>query len=116
MFLRRELHFDYTQLEPSAAVRLGSVGIRGRVVPVGHTTTVCLELLMPESDYNRHIGMFQKVGLRVKLKFLNKYNSNIVNVPALGISVHHSVTCATFGSLDNQGGDLGEPATLCLIS
>lgn len=57
--MRRELHFDCTQLEPSAAVRLGSMGIRGRVVPVGHTTTVCLELLMPESDYNRHIGMFQ---------------------------------------------------------
>lgn len=56
--VRRVLHFDYTDAEPSAVVWFG-VGVKGRVVPAGHTARVCLELLMPESDYNRHIGVFQ---------------------------------------------------------
>lgn len=56
---RQPLHFDYTNAEPSAVMGLGGARAKGRVIPPGHTTRVCLELLMPESDYNRHIGVFQ---------------------------------------------------------
>ncbi|KAL5997441.1 hypothetical protein ACLOJK_008371 [Asimina triloba] len=61
--LREPLHFDYTEVHPSAVVGAG-VGGRGggrkmKVLPVGHTLHVTVLLLMPESEYNRRIGVFQ---------------------------------------------------------
>lgn len=56
---RQPLHFDYTNAEPTAVVLLGRAGAKGRTIPPSHTARVTLELLMPESDYNRHIGVFQ---------------------------------------------------------
>ncbi|XP_068664960.1 seipin-1 [Aristolochia californica] len=60
VFLREPLHFDYTQFHPAAALTLGgSVGRRKLLFPAGHTFDVSIVLLMPESDFNRHIGVFQ---------------------------------------------------------
>ncbi|KAL6146941.1 hypothetical protein ACLB2K_057617 [Fragaria x ananassa] len=78
--VREMLHFDYTQANPKAVFVFGGSGsLQGLAagsginyfktisrnkrmpvgVPVGHTYTVSLELLMPESDFNRAIGVFQ---------------------------------------------------------
>lgn len=73
--VRERLHFDYTQPHPKAVLVFGHGGsLQGLAaasgaayfnkhiimgVPVGHTFTVSLELLMPESDFNRAIGVFQ---------------------------------------------------------
>ncbi|XP_050383480.1 seipin-1 [Argentina anserina] len=78
--VRERLHFDYTKAHPKAVFVFGGSGsLQGLAagsginyfktissnkrmplgVPVGHTYTVSLELLMPESDYNRATGMFQ---------------------------------------------------------
>ncbi|KAK3037788.1 hypothetical protein RJ639_030707 [Escallonia herrerae] len=72
VFLRETLHFDYADEHPKAVFDFlgggGGGGFEGfrygkrkRVmgVPVGHTFYVTLVLLMPESDFNREIGMFQ---------------------------------------------------------
>lgn len=73
MVVRERLHFDYTQPHPKAVFVFGG-SLQGLAaasgagyfnkhiimgVPVGHTFTVSLELLMPESDFNRAIGVFQ---------------------------------------------------------
>lgn len=71
--LREDLHFDYTQDHPAAAIAFGgdyggykdhlrqwpltSSKVRG--VPIGHTFYVSVLLLLPDSDYNREIGVFQ---------------------------------------------------------
>ncbi|XP_021818413.1 seipin-1 [Prunus avium] len=52
VFVRDRLHFDYTDPHPTAVFAFGGV-------PVGHTFYVSLVLLMPESDFNRGIGVFQ---------------------------------------------------------
>ncbi|PHT69701.1 hypothetical protein T459_24806 [Capsicum annuum] len=64
--LREELYFDYADVHPKAVFSFGgrmegynrndhrSIG-----VPVGHTMYVSLFLLMPESGFNRDIGVFQ---------------------------------------------------------
>ncbi|PRQ41533.1 putative Seipin family protein [Rosa chinensis] len=76
--VRDRLHFDYTLAHPKAVFVFGGSGLAAGSgadyfkiiissnsrrmamgVPVGHTFTVSLELLMPESDFNRHIGVFQ---------------------------------------------------------
>lgn len=79
--VRERLHFDYTQAHPKAVFVFGGAAgslqglaaasgagyfnaISGNKhiimgVPVGHTFTVSLELLMPESDFNRAIGVSQ---------------------------------------------------------
>lgn len=61
VFVREKLFFDYTNENPTAELYLGcpgeGKGLMG--VPVGHTYHVSLTLLLPESDFNRHIGVFQ---------------------------------------------------------
>lgn len=60
VLLRRPLHLDYTEVNPTASVALtGSTWRAGRAVPPGHSVTVSLLILLPESDYNRLIGVFQ---------------------------------------------------------
>ncbi|GLT95521.1 hypothetical protein SLE2022_131990 [Rubroshorea leprosula] len=61
--VRETLYFDYTLVNPTAEFCFGP-GSRGQGkaqmgVPVGHTFHVSLVLLMPESDFNRRIGVFQ---------------------------------------------------------
>ncbi|WCJ38846.1 Seipin-1 [Euphorbia peplus] len=51
--VKDKILFDYSEMNPKGVFEL----ING--VPVGHSFHVSLELLMPESDYNRHIGVFQ---------------------------------------------------------
>ncbi|KAG9446696.1 hypothetical protein H6P81_012824 [Aristolochia fimbriata] len=59
--LTEPLHFDYTQAHPAAALTSigGSLERRKRLFPAGHTLDVSVVLLMPESDFNRRIGVFQ---------------------------------------------------------
>ncbi|GMI65906.1 hypothetical protein HRI_000259900 [Hibiscus trionum] len=67
VFVTEKLFFDYTEVNPTAVFRSSGGGIDGgggykkkqMGVPVGHTIHVYLVLVMPESDFNRHIGMFQ---------------------------------------------------------
>ncbi|KAF2286446.1 hypothetical protein GH714_016982 [Hevea brasiliensis] len=64
VLLRQRLFFDYTDVNPKAVFMFGGdVGsiIKKRQigVPIGHTFHVNLQLLMPDSDYNRQVGMFQ---------------------------------------------------------
>ncbi|CAN6461873.1 unnamed protein product [Victoria cruziana] len=49
------LSFDYTEERPSASVFVGKT----MAVPFGHSMSVSLEMVLPESDYNREVGMFQ---------------------------------------------------------
>ncbi|XP_037429977.1 seipin-1-like [Triticum dicoccoides] len=49
--VRQPLYFDYTEPQPSAAVAL--------VPPAGHSVRVSMSLLLPDSDHNRQIGVFQ---------------------------------------------------------
>lgn len=65
LFVKESLHFDYTDAHPSA-VFLFDGGVTGHImrskqigVPVGHTFDVSLVLVMPESDFNRELGVFQ---------------------------------------------------------
>ncbi|GJN06994.1 hypothetical protein PR202_ga24779 [Eleusine coracana subsp. coracana] len=55
--VRQPIYFDYTEVQPSAAVALG--GAQGVVLPAGHSVRVSLALLLPDSYHNRDIGMFQ---------------------------------------------------------
>ncbi|CAL5364839.1 unnamed protein product [Camellia sinensis] len=61
--VRERLNFDYTQVHPNAILSFdGGQGRRRKKmtgVPVGHTFYVSLVLLLPESDYNRQVGVFQ---------------------------------------------------------
>ncbi|PPR99058.1 hypothetical protein GOBAR_AA21613 [Gossypium barbadense] len=66
VFVREKLFFDYTEVNPTAVFCAGVGGFDGGCyrkkqmgVPVGHTIHVYLLLLMPESDFNRDIGVFQ---------------------------------------------------------
>ncbi|CAA7042438.1 unnamed protein product [Microthlaspi erraticum] len=61
--VRERLFFDYTEDNPSAVF---SFDKRKRPfgVPVGHKAHVSLVLWMPESDFNRRLGLFQ---LKVEL-------------------------------------------------
>ncbi|KDP26868.1 hypothetical protein JCGZ_18026 [Jatropha curcas] len=59
VFLRERLFFDYTDVNPKAVFSFDSIKRRQMGVPIGHTFHVSLELLVPESDYNRQIGVFQ---------------------------------------------------------
>ncbi|KAK1294010.1 hypothetical protein QJS10_CPA16g00609 [Acorus calamus] len=55
--LRRNLHFDYTEAHPSAVVLFG-VGAEP-AIPVGQTFHVSVVLVLPESLFNRQMGVFQ---------------------------------------------------------
>lgn len=66
--LREQLYFDYADVHPKAIFsfvefggRIGGYNHHNIGVPVGHTMYVSLFLLMPESDFNRDIGVFQLV-------------------------------------------------------
>ncbi|URD92455.1 Putative adipose-regulatory protein (Seipin) [Musa troglodytarum] len=59
VLLRQPLHFDYTQAHPNATVALRGAWRGGRAVPAGHSVSVSLVLLLPESDHNLRIGVFQ---------------------------------------------------------
>lgn len=84
VLVREKLSFDYTHVHPNAVFSFCGGGSRGggggfinpygknmrkmgRVVPVGHTFSVSLFLLMPESDYNLQIGIFQACSLSLSL-------------------------------------------------
>ncbi|MCO5578749.1 hypothetical protein L7F22_032594 [Adiantum nelumboides] len=61
------LHFDYTLPQPAAVVslcpiaggKLKSHSELGRPIPVSHKVHITVLLTLPESDYNRELGMFQ---------------------------------------------------------
>lgn len=67
VFVRERLFFDYTEAYPKAVFYFGDhVGVernswrkQSMGVPIGHTFHVSLTLLMPDSDFNREIGVFQ---------------------------------------------------------
>ncbi|KAK7295188.1 hypothetical protein RJT34_18093 [Clitoria ternatea] len=65
--VKESLHFDYTKSHPTAVFLFnGGVSIvRGHMkkkhlsVPVSHSFSASLVLVMPESDFNRELGVFQ---------------------------------------------------------
>ena len=58
--VRQPLYFDYTEPQPTAAVALGGAwGAAAPLLPEGHSVRVSLALLLPDSDHNRQIGVFQ---------------------------------------------------------
>jgi seipin len=67
VFVRESLYFDYTEAYPTAVFYFGDhAGVernsrwkQSMGVPIGHTFHVSLALLMPDSDFNREIGVFQ---------------------------------------------------------
>lgn len=68
VFVREKLYFDYTDAHPTAVFSFdgGVTGFEGYSsnkkpisVPVGHTFCISLLLVIPESDYNWEIGVFQ---------------------------------------------------------
>ncbi|OVA08184.1 Adipose-regulatory protein [Macleaya cordata] len=61
VILRETVHFDYTEVHPTAVLVLGGGGKKKRAIPSGHTFYVSLVMLMPESDFNHQIGVFQAV-------------------------------------------------------
>ncbi|GAB2224768.1 hypothetical protein Drorol1_Dr00005538 [Drosera rotundifolia] len=70
--LERELNFDYTRSSPVALVPItGCKGLGGsgegvgRVIPSDRKLRATVEMRLPESDYNRKLGMFQ-----VRVEFL----------------------------------------------
>ncbi|KAL1360567.1 seipin-1 isoform X1 [Arachis hypogaea] len=74
--VRENVHFDYTEENPSAVFSFdgGMSGFVGRTkrnkhisVPVGHMFHVSLLLVMPESDFNTQLGVFQLLLFVVQL-------------------------------------------------
>ncbi|KAL7110024.1 hypothetical protein ACP275_06G211700 [Erythranthe tilingii] len=59
IYVRESLQFDYTNAHPTSVFSFGAYNYNYQGVPVGHTLYVSLLLLMPESDYNRDLGIFQ---------------------------------------------------------
>ncbi|KAK6911738.1 Seipin family [Dillenia turbinata] len=60
VFVRERLYFDYTDAHPKAVLSFGGFnGFLEKGVPVGQTFHVFLVLFLPESKYNRELGMFQ---------------------------------------------------------
>ncbi|KAJ3671946.1 hypothetical protein LUZ60_008025 [Juncus effusus] len=56
--MREVIYFDYTQKEPTAIVVLGGSSAFKRIRP-GHSINVMLDVILPESEYNRRLGIFQ---------------------------------------------------------
>ncbi|KAI3853646.1 hypothetical protein MKW98_025163 [Papaver atlanticum] len=64
VFVKEVVYFDYTEVNPTAVLTFVDGGAKNpkkmkRAIPAGHTFDVSLVLLMPESDFNRQIGVFQ---------------------------------------------------------
>jgi len=67
VIVNESLYFDYTDAHPTAVFSFnggvsaawGYIKKKHISVPVGHTFSVSLSLLMPESDFNRELGVFQ---------------------------------------------------------
>ncbi|KAK4282970.1 hypothetical protein QN277_014278 [Acacia crassicarpa] len=60
VFVREKLHFDYTHAHPVAVFSFDGCSNKKRIgVPIGHTFYISLILVMPESNFNRDIGVFQ---------------------------------------------------------
>jgi seipin len=66
--IKEELNFDYTKPSPVALVPIGScTGAPNfnkkwsstRVIPANHKLELTVLLNLPESDYNRRLGVFQ---------------------------------------------------------
>ncbi|XP_057801833.1 seipin-1 [Salvia miltiorrhiza] len=55
LYVKESVQFDYSDAHPTALLTFGN----GPAVPPGHTVYVSLSLLMPDSDYNRDVGIFQ---------------------------------------------------------
>ncbi|VAI04261.1 unnamed protein product [Triticum turgidum subsp. durum] len=67
--VRQPLYFDYTEPQPSAAVAL--------VPPAGHSVRVSMSLLLPDSDHNRQIGVFQ---VQIRSPNFLEFNLTICNL------------------------------------
>ncbi|XVF06969.1 hypothetical protein REPUB_Repub06bG0097000 [Reevesia pubescens] len=87
VFVREKLFFDYTEVNPKAVFYFSGGGIDGSsyrkrhmAVPVSHTFHVNLVLLMPESDFNRHIGVFQLTAelLSTNGNVISKYSQPVM--------------------------------------
>ncbi|XP_057868973.2 seipin-1 isoform X2 [Cryptomeria japonica] len=63
VIIRKPLYFDYTESNPSAIVPLVPYNrekVPGRrIIPAGHKFSAVVTFVMPQSDHNRHVGMFQ---------------------------------------------------------
>ena len=62
VIVRQSLHFDYTDPHPTAVFSFHEHEPqihKHSGVPVGHTFHVSLLLIMPESHFNREVGVFQ---------------------------------------------------------
>ena len=64
--VKESVHFDYTEPHPTAVFSFnGFTSVKGHLkkkhisIPVGHTYSASLVLVMPESDFNRELGVFQ---------------------------------------------------------
>ncbi|XXG77446.1 hypothetical protein AAC387_Pa08g1593 [Persea americana] len=78
--MKEVLNFDYTKVNPAAVVPIISydgvsyglgrclekIEIGKRVIPANHQLQVAVSLILPESEYNRKIGVFQ-----VRVEFLS---------------------------------------------
>ena len=115
--MREVLNFDYTKLSPVAYVPVmscaGVVGGRSsenkvdarkwageRVIPSKHKVQVTVELRVPESGYNRNLGIFQVLislshSLQCKQKtcLLNFFNSVLVYFYLLNIFEFRFIEC-----------------------
>ncbi|GAB2287148.1 hypothetical protein Dimus_021534 [Dionaea muscipula] len=59
-YVSEKLHLDYTEFNPEAVVWFSRDQRSEKMaLPVGHSISVSVVLLMPESDFNREIGIFQ---------------------------------------------------------
>lgn len=75
VFVREKLHFDYTHAHPVAVFSFDGFSNKKRIgVPIGHTFYISLLLVMPESNFNRDIGVFQ-VCLHTALHFSQIYHA-----------------------------------------
>ena len=81
------LTFDYTKTSPVAYVpimsysgagdlsNLLSKDVGGRIIPHNHKLQLTVSLILPESEYNRKLGIFQVWTL---------YGHNFINFPCSG--------------------------------
>ncbi|KAL6586804.1 hypothetical protein OROMI_001792 [Orobanche minor] len=90
VYVREGLQFDYSEAHPTAVFYFGNKAAAAAGVPVGHTLYVSLLLLMPESDYNRDLGIFQanQMGLAHEISLVGVvYLSLIIRLTVELISV-----------------------------